>query len=92
MLEHVISLTVSNHPGVLCRISGLFARRNYNLDGVFVSGLTGTSDSRMHLRVKSDERLPQIIKQLEKLYDVRDISVADGAQAMPDGFHMEGAG
>jgi len=77
MHDQVITLTVSNHPGVLSRIAGLFARRNYNLDGVYVVGLTGTSESRMQLLVKTDERLPQIIKQLEKLYDVRDISVEE---------------
>jgi len=75
MHDQVITLTVSNHPGVLSRIAGLFARRNYNLDGVCVTGLTGTEESRMQLLVKSDERLPQIVKQLEKLYDVKRLSL-----------------
>lgn len=91
MHDQVINLTVSNHPGVLSRIAGLFARRNYNLDGVYVVGLTGTSESRMQLLVKSDERLPQIIKQLEKLYDVRDISVEEGRDT-PTRFQVQKAG
>ena len=91
MHDQVITLTVSNHPGVLSRIAGLFARRNYNLDGVYVVGLTGTSESRMQLLVKSDERLTQIIKQLGKLYDVRDISVEEGRDT-PTCFQVQKAG
>jgi len=91
MHDQVITLTVSNHPGVLSRIAGLFARRNYNLDGVYVVGLTGTSESRMQLLVKTDERLPQIIKQLEKLYDVREISVEEGRDT-PNCFQEQKAG
>ncbi len=91
MHDQVITLTVSNHPGVLSRIAGLFARRNYNLDGVYVVGLTGTSESRMQLLVKSDERLTQIIKQLEKLYDVREISVEEGRDT-PTCFQVQKAG
>lgn len=91
MNDRVITLTVANHPGVLSRIAGLFARRNYNLDGVFVVGLTGTAESRMELLVKSDEKLPQIIKQLQKLHDVRDIAVCDGRDA-PNRFEGGGMG
>lgn len=75
MKQIVIELTVNNHPGVLSRISGLFARRAFNLDGVLVSGLTGTTKSRMFLLVEEDDRLSQIVKQLEKSYDVLDISL-----------------
>ncbi|WP_300675118.1 acetolactate synthase small subunit [Desulfoluna sp.] len=91
MPDCTLTLTVANHPGVLSRIAGLFARRNYNLDGVYVVGLTGTGDSRMQLLVNKDERLPQIIKQLEKLYDVRDISVHEGRD-MPTCFQQAKAG
>jgi len=91
MPDCTLTLTVSNHPGVLSRIAGLFARRNYNLDGVYVVGLTGTSESRMQLLVNKDERLPQIIKQLEKLYDVREISVEEGRD-MPNCFQARKAG
>ena len=75
MNQIVIELTVNNHPGVLSRISGVFARRAFNLDGVLVSGLTGTTQSRMFLLVEEDHRLSQIVKQLEKCYDVLDIFI-----------------
>ncbi|VFQ45324.1 acetolactate synthase small subunit [Desulfoluna butyratoxydans] len=91
MTDCTLTLTVSNHPGVLSRIAGLFARRNYNLDGVYVVGLTGTTESRMQLLVKQDERLPQIIKQLEKLYDVKAISVNEGSD-MLGGCEVKEAG
>ncbi len=82
MSDQLITLTVANHPGVLSQVSGLFARRNYNLDGVFVTGLTGTTESCMQLLVTHDERLPQVIKQLEKLYDVKAIEVSDDIPGM----------
>jgi len=91
MHECTLTLTVSNHPGVLSRIAGLFARRNYNLDGVYVVGLTGTTESHMQLLLKRDDRLPQIINQLEKLYDVQEISVNEGRD-MPSCFQVAEAG
>ena len=75
MSQTVIELTVNNHPGVLTRISGIFARRAFNLDGVLVSGLSGTDQSRMFLLVEENRRLPQIMKQLEKNYDVLAIAL-----------------
>ena len=35
--KHVISLLVSNKPGVLIRVSLVFARRGYNIDSLVVS-------------------------------------------------------
>ena len=37
MEKHTISLLVSNKPGVLIRISLVFARRGYNIDSLVVS-------------------------------------------------------
>ena len=89
----LITLTVANHPGVLCRIAGLFARRNYNLDGVHVKGLSGTSESLMQLVVKEDPKLSQVLKQLEKLYDVKQIAIKrEIIGDMPQGDALEEKG
>ncbi len=74
MQLRVISLIVSNKSGVLNRISGLIGRRGYNIENITV-GVTSDPDlSRMTIMVEADEsRLEQVIKQLDKLIDVKKI-------------------
>jgi acetolactate synthase-1/3 small subunit len=71
----VIELTVRNHPGVMSHITGLFSRRAFNMEGVLCGRIGDGSLSRMYLLINNDERLEQIVKQLEKLYDVIDVSI-----------------
>ena len=70
----VLALTVNNHPGVMSHICGLFSRRSFNLEGILCAPLhdeeAGGSTSRMWLLVAEDERLEQVVRQLEKLHDV----------------------
>ncbi len=68
----LLKITVNNHPGVMSHVCGLFARRSYNLEGVMVRPIAGGSSnrSRMWLLVNEEERLPQLIRQTEKLVDV----------------------
>jgi acetolactate synthase-1/3 small subunit len=68
----LLKLTVNNHPGVMAHVCGLFARRAYNLEGVMVRPIAGSSRqrSRMWLLVNEEERLQQLIRQTEKLVDV----------------------
>lgn len=71
----VIKLIVKNHPGVMSHITGLFARRAFNLEGILCSQIGSSENSCMYLLVNNDERLDQIIKQVQKLYDVIEVSV-----------------
>ena len=74
MGRHVISVLVSNHPGVLLRISGLFSRRGYNIDSITVGVTEIPEFSRITVVVTADEpTLEQIIKQLNKLFDVKKV-------------------
>jgi acetolactate synthase-1/3 small subunit len=68
----LLKLTVNNHPGVMAHVCGLFARRAYNLEGVMVRPIAGSSRqrSRMWLLVNEEDRLQQLIRQTEKLIDV----------------------
>jgi acetolactate synthase I/III small subunit len=79
--KHVLSILVENKPGVLTRISGLFARRGFNIDTLTVgptddehlSRITLTLDGAMH-------PIDQVTKQLHKLINVlkiRDLEPAD---------------
>ncbi len=74
--QHTITALVENHPGVLARVSGLFARRGYNIESLAVSVTDKAEISRMTIVVGGDHRvLEQITKQLNKLVEV--IKVVD---------------
>ena len=47
MKKIVLSILVENTAGVLSRISGLFARRGYNIDSLTVSETEKNGFSRM---------------------------------------------
>ncbi|MCL2369880.1 MAG: acetolactate synthase small subunit [Firmicutes bacterium] len=68
--SHIIAALVRNHSGVLTRISGLFARRCYNIDSLSVCATEDAGLSRMTICASGDEAtIVQIVKQLEKLPD-----------------------
>lgn len=74
MKKMVLSILVENTAGVLSRVSGLFARRGYNIDSLTVSETEKVDFSRMTIVVSGeDEVLEQIRKQLAKLVDVKEI-------------------
>ncbi len=94
----ILKLTVNNHPGVLSHISGLFARRSYNLEGVMVRPIkNGTAYgnenlSRMWLLVNEKDKLQQIISQTEKLHDVISVerhTFEDSVFAHTENFFVE---
>ena len=65
--KHTISILVENKPGVLQRISGLFTRRNFNIDNITVGKTEEPTISRITIRTTGDNQtLEQITKQLLK--------------------------
>ena len=75
MYDTIIELRVRNHPGVMSKITGLFARRNFNLEGILCRPEEDEGQSRMILFVYENTRTEQLVKQLGKLYDVLSVSV-----------------
>ena len=83
MPRHTLSVLVENKPGVLTRVTGLFARRAFNIHSLAVGPTEHPELSRITLVVDADEvPLEQITKQLNKLIQVikiveleKDISV-----------------
>lgn len=73
----VVELIVNNHPGVMSHITGLFARRSFNLEGILCGQIGDGSKSSMYLLVKNDNLLDQVVKQLKKLYDVLEVNVKE---------------
>jgi acetolactate synthase-1/3 small subunit len=79
--KHTLSILVENKPAVLTRITGLFARRGFNIDTLTVgptdderlSRITLTLDGALH-------PIDQVTKQLHKLINVlkiRDLEPAE---------------
>lgn len=70
-MQHTITVLVENKPGVLARVSGLFARRGFNIESLAVSITDDPTISRMSIVVSGDDSiLDQINKQTDKLIDV----------------------
>lgn len=68
---HTLSVLVENKPGVLTRVSALFARRAFNIKSLAVGETEHAEVSRMTIIVEADEQpFEQVTKQLNKLINV----------------------
>jgi len=70
-MRHTLSVLVSNKPGVLQKVAGLFSRRGFNIESLAVGTTEKENVSRMTIVASGDDQvLEQITKQLYKLIDV----------------------
>lgn len=70
-MKHTLSVLVENQAGVLSRVSGLFARRGFNIDSLAVGTTADPRVSCITIVVDDKENaIEQIEKQLNKLIDV----------------------
>ena len=70
-MKRIYSVLVENRAGVLSKVSGLFSRRNFNIDSLVVGETADKSVSCMTIVSSGDERtIEQIEKQLNKKLDV----------------------
>lgn len=86
----LLELEVRNHPGTMSHITGLFARRAFNLEAILCVPLGTGATSRILLLVADEPRLEQVEKQLAKLHDV--LSVRQRGDLSPDLFRLLDAG
>ena len=69
--KHTLVALVEDKPGVLNRVSSLFRRRNFNIDGIAVGHTEQANLSRMTIVVEGDDaKVEQVRKQLDKVVDV----------------------
>jgi len=74
MEKFTVELIVSNYSGVLNRVTGLYAKRGYNIDSLYVTETENPKISRILITSKGDEYIrTQTVRQLEKLYDVQKV-------------------
>lgn len=70
-MKGIFSVLVENRDGVLSGVSGLFARRGFNIDTLAVGETENHEISRMTITSTGDQRtIDQIEKQLNKSVDV----------------------
>ena len=73
-MKHTLSVLVEDQSGALSRISGLFARRGFNIDSLAVGPAEAPGISRLTMVVEGDDRaLQQMSKQLDKLVNVLNV-------------------
>ncbi len=71
IMKHTLSVLVEDESGALSRISGLFARRGFNIDSLAVGPTESKGISRLTMVVEGDnDTLQQMTKQLNKLFNV----------------------
>jgi acetolactate synthase-1/3 small subunit len=70
-MKHTLSVLVEDESGALSRISGLFARRGFNIESLAVGPAEKRGVSRLTMVVEGDDHtLQQMSKQLDKLVNV----------------------
>ena len=70
-MKHTLSVLVEDEAGVLSRISGLFARRGFNIESLAVGPAETSGISRITMIVSGDNRtIEQLTKQLYKLINI----------------------
>ncbi|RBW71560.1 acetolactate synthase small subunit [Bacillus taeanensis] len=71
-MRRIVTATVNNQTGVLNRITGLFMKRQFNIESITVGHTEKPGISRMTFVVNVDDerKLEQLIKQLNKQIDV----------------------
>jgi acetolactate synthase-1/3 small subunit len=82
-MNHTLSVLVENKPGVLTRVTSLFARRGFNIDSLAVGPTEDPTLSRITIVVSAaDTPLEQITKQLHKLINVIKIQDLDPSESI----------
>ena len=83
MERFVIAILVSNISGVLTRVSSMFTRRGFNINSLTVGETESSEFSRITISFDGDEATKQqILKQLKKLHDVKEVEVLERAESV----------
>jgi len=71
-MKRVVTVTVNNTSGVLNRITGLFAKRQFNIESITVGTTSKPGISKMTFVVPNEDeaKMEQMLKQLQKQIDV----------------------
>ncbi|MDO5573332.1 MAG: acetolactate synthase small subunit [bacterium] len=77
-MKRIYSVLVENRSGVLCKVSGLFSRRCFNIDSLAVGETDDPAVSVITIVSSGDKRtIEQIEKQLNKKIDIIKVKTFD---------------
>ena len=77
-MKGIFSVLVENKDGVLSGISGLFARRGFNIDALTVGVTESPEYSRITISMSGDGYArAQMLNQLRKLHNVKKVEILD---------------
>lgn len=71
----ILTALVKNKTGVLNRVASLFRRRRFNIESLTVGHSEKEGLSRMTIAVDSTTNIQQVIGQMEKLIEVKEIKL-----------------
>ena len=81
--RYTVGVLVSNEPGVLSRVSGLFSRRGFNIESLAVGPTQDAEVSRITIVVLGDDaHIEQLVQQLYKLICVQKVQVMQSRNAV----------
>ncbi|MGM7636268.1 acetolactate synthase small subunit [Bacillus sp. Hm123] len=71
-MKRIVTVTVLNQSGVLNRITGLFTKRQFNIESITVgpTETDGISKMTVIVHVEDERTIEQVLKQLNKQIDV----------------------
>ena len=74
--RHTLSVTVTNEPGVLARIAGMFTARGYNIESLTVADISeGDAISRITIvTCGTPEVIEQVVAQLDRMVPVHKVT------------------
>ena len=77
--QHTLIALVEDKPGVLTKVASMFRRRGFNIASLAVGNSEQPGLSRMTFVVNGDDHtVGQVVKQLDKLIDVIEVSDITG--------------
>ncbi len=81
--KRILTMLVENKPGVMARVSGLFAGRGYNIETICSAPTANPKMSRITITTHTNpEMLEQIMKQLRRLVEVIKVRDMTGKEAV----------
>lgn len=76
MDKFTIELLVANRYGVLNRITGLYARKGYNIESISSHETAHQNQTRVLISSRGDKYVQTyMVRQLRKLYDVIEVTL-----------------
>jgi len=78
MKKYQILMMMRNKPGIMSKVTGLFSKRGFNIDGITCGVCEDKEYFRITITVIGDkEFVEQVKKQVAKLIDVKQVEILD---------------